>query len=273
MHTVRRIDHDSPVPYYYQLKQILAQEIETGRYEPGDKLPSEHDLCEAFKVSRTVVRQALNELEMEGLLRRRKGRGSFVMPKKVAESLFQNLTGLYEDVTARGGILRSEVRQLERVPAPVPVAAELGLHENANVIVLDRLRFVNGVPWVVVVTYLPYELCPQLLQENMEDQSLYAVLEQKYGIRIAYGRRSVEATTATATVARALAIEERDPILMLRSTSYDEDNRPVEHFVAHHRGDLSRFEVNLVRRRNEGSSVPGVVPTMVTDDVSDGDRT
>jgi GntR family transcriptional regulator len=272
MHTTRRVDHDSPVPFYYQLKEILAEEIETGRYEPGDKLPSEHDLCEAFKVSRTVVRQALNELEMEGLLRRRKGRGSFVLPKKVSESLFQNLTGLYEDVAARGGILRSEVRHLERVPAPIPVAAELGLQEGDSVIVLDRLRFVNGVPWVVVATYLPYELCPQLLQEDMEDQSLYAVLEQKYGIRIAYGRRSVEATTATATVARALAIEERDPILLLRSTSYDEDNRPVEHFVAHHRGDLSRFEVNLVRRRNEGSSVPGVVPTMVTDDLSDGDR-
>ena len=168
--------------------------------------------------------------------------------------------------------MRSEVRQLERVPAPIPVAAELGLREGDSVIVLDRLRFVNGVPWVVVATYLPYELCPQLLQEDMEDQSLYAVLEQKYGIRIAYGRRSVEATTATATVARALAVEERDPILLLRSTSYDEDDRPVEHFVAHHRGDLSRFEVNLVRRRNEGSGVPGVVPTMVTDTVADGDR-
>jgi GntR family transcriptional regulator len=202
MYTTRRIDHDSPVPFYYQLKQILVEEIETGRYEPGDKLPSEHDLCQAFTVSRTVVRQALNELEMEGLLRRRKGRGTFVMPKKVSESLFQNLTGLYEDVVARGGMLRSEVRQLERVPAPIPVAAELGLREGDSVIVLDRLRLVNGMPWVVVTTYLPYELCPRLLQEDMEAQSLYAVLEQKYGIRIAYGRRSVEATAATATVAR-----------------------------------------------------------------------
>jgi GntR family transcriptional regulator len=69
-----------------------------------------------------------------------------------------------------------------------------------------------------------------------------------------------------------LAIEERDPILLLRSTSYDEDDRPVEYFVAHHRGDLSRFEVNLVRRRNEGSGVPGVVPTMVTDAASERDR-
>src|SRR3712207_7726635 len=84
---------------------------------------------------------------------------------------FQNLTGLYEDVAARGGMLRSKVRQLERVPAPIPVAVELGLREEDSVIVLDRLRFVNGVPWVVVATYLPYELCPQLLQEDMEDQS------------------------------------------------------------------------------------------------------
>jgi GntR family transcriptional regulator len=272
MHTTRRIDHDSPVPFYYQLKQILVEEIGTGRYDPGDKLPSEHDLCQTFEVSRTVVRQALNEVEMEGLLRRRKGRGTFVMPKKVSESLFQNLTGLYEDVSARGGRLRSEVRQLERIPALMPVAAELGLREGDSVIVLDRLRFVNGVPWVVVATYLPYELCPQLLQEEMEDQSLYAVLEQKYGIRIAYGKRSVEATKATATVARDLAIEERDCVLLLRSTSYDEDDRPVEYFVAQHRGDLSRFEVNLVRRRNEGSGVPGVVPTMATDAVSDGDH-
>src|ERR671914_2399761 len=137
MYTTRRIDHDSPVPFYYQLKQILVEEIETGHYESGDKLPSEHDLCQAFKVSRTVVRQALNELEMEGLLRRRKGRGTFVMPKKVSESLFQNLTGLYEDVAARGGTLRSEVRQLERVPASGSVATELSLEERDAVIVLD----------------------------------------------------------------------------------------------------------------------------------------
>src|SRR4028118_815300 len=134
MHTIRRIDHDSPVPFYYQLKQILAEEIETGRYEPGDKLPGEHDLCVAFKVSRTVVRQALNELEMEGLLRRRKGRGTYVMPKKVSESLFQNLTGLFEDVAARGGMLRSEVRQLERVPAPMPAAAGSGVGGGGGVL-------------------------------------------------------------------------------------------------------------------------------------------
>lgn len=260
MNTVRRIDKGSPVPYYYQLEQALVAEIEAGRYGPGDRLPGEHEMCGTFEVSRTVVRQALAELEAEGWLRKERGRGTFVAHRKVSERLFQSLTGLYEDVVSRGGTLRSEVRRLERVPARGSMAARLGLEEGEPVIVLDRVRFVNGVRWVVVTTYLPHELCPRLLQEDMEHQSLYAVLEEKYGVRISYGRRSVEATLASAAVARALGIGERDPVLLLGSTSYGEDDRPIEHFVAHHRGDLSRFEVNLVRRRDNGSGVPSEVP-------------
>jgi GntR family transcriptional regulator len=269
MGSVHSIDRNSPVPYYYQLKGFLAGEIEEGSYAPGDRLPGEHELCEAFGVSRTVVRQALAELEAQGLVRRYKGRGTFVAPKKVSESLFQSLTGLHEDVTARGGTLRSEVRRLERVPAPDWVAEELGLGEGDDVIVLDRLRFVDGVPWVVVATYLPYSLCPGLLDEDMRDRSLYALLEDGYGVRISHGRRSVEAVAAAAPVARALGIEERDPILLLRSTSYAEDDTPIEHFVAHHRGDLSRFEVNLLRRRDAaGGAGNGSVPTMIVRDAS-----
>jgi GntR family transcriptional regulator len=264
MNTARHINHDSPVPYYYQLKQILLEEINAGRYKPDHRLPGEHELCRTFGVSRTVVRQALAELETEGWLRKRKGRGTFVAPKKVTEHLFQNLTGLYEDVAARSGTLRSEVRRLERIPPPGWVASELGLKEGEPVVILDRLRFVNEVPWVLVSTYLPYRLCPRLLDEDMEEQSLYAVLEEKYGIEIAYGRRSVEAVAATAAVAAALNMEEGDPVLLLRSTSYGEDDTPIEHFVAHHRGDLSRFEVNLLRKRNsERSGFADGRPTMI----------
>jgi GntR family transcriptional regulator len=264
MAPTRRIDQDSPVPYYYQLEQILIGDIESGHYKPGDRLPSEHELCATFDVSRTVVRQALTELETGGWLQRRKGRGTFVAPRKVPEYLFQNLTGLYEDVAARGGVLRSDVRQLERIAAPAPVAAELEINEGDPVIVLDRLRFVDELPWVVAITYIPYELCPQLLEEDMSTQSLYGVLEDKYGIKISYGRRSVESIRAPAAVVRALGIRYGAPSLKLHSTSYDEHSRPVEHFVAHHRGDLSRFEVYLVRRR--GATVPrgaNGVPTMV----------
>lgn len=258
------IDRRSPIPFYYQLKQILVAEIESGRFEEGDRLPGEHELCSTFDVSRTVVRQALSELEGEGWLTRRKGRGTFVAPRKVSESLFQSLTGLHEDVTARGGVLRSEVRRRESMPASAGIAAELGINEGEPIILLDRLRLVDGVPWVRVVSYLPHALCPRVLEEDLEHGSLYALLEGACGVKISHGRRTVEAVAASAEVAGALGMEERDPVLLLRSTSYGEDGRPVEHFVAHHRGDLSRFEVNLLRRRGDnGSGAPVGAPTMI----------
>ncbi|MFD0854044.1 GntR family transcriptional regulator, partial [Actinomadura adrarensis] len=91
------IDRRSPLPYYAQLKQLLIVRLETGM-EPGSRLPGEMTLCEEYGVSRTVVRQALDELEAEGRIVRRKGQGTFAAARKTDETLFQSLTGLYEDV-------------------------------------------------------------------------------------------------------------------------------------------------------------------------------
>ncbi|SDM20749.1 GntR family transcriptional regulator [Nonomuraea jiangxiensis] len=247
--TRQRLDRESFVPMYYQLQQALIQDMDAGMHRPGDRLPSESELCDSYGVSRTVVRQALRELEISGRIVRRKGQGSFVALPKTSELLVQSLTGLHEDVTSRGGTMRSDVRRLERVPATPEVAAELGIAPGDPVIVLDRLRFVNEVPWVTVVTYLPYALCPRLLEEDLTQQSLYALLEDGYGVEISWGRRRVEAVPAPAAVARALEIRRGSPILLLSSTSYAPDGRPVEYFVASHRGDLSRFEVRLERRK------------------------
>ena len=268
------IDKKSPMPYYYQLKQIITAEVEAEHYKPGDRLPSEHELCRMFGISRTVVRQALIELETEGWLRREKGRGAFVAPKKTTGYIFQGLTSLTEDISARGGTLWSEVRHLERLPAPSAAAQELGLDVGDPVIVLDRLRFVDGSPWVSATAYLPYDLCPQLLEEDMTTQSLYSTLENKYGINIDRGRRSVEAARAPATVAQALGIKQGAPVLLLHGTAYNDARRPIEHFVEYHRGDLSRFEVNLVRRRLENGPGMSLAPIMVprATDKRDGAR-
>ena len=268
-----RIDKNSPIPYYYQLKQIIVGGVEEGSFEPGDRLPSEHDLCRTFGVSRTVVRQALAELETEGWLRRQKGRGAFVAPKKATGYIFQGLTGLYEDVTARGSTLRSDVRRLERIPASASVAKELGLDEGDPVIVLGRLRYVDGVPWVSATAYLPYDLCPGLLKEDLTNQSLYSTLENKYGVNIDHGRRSVEAVRVPAAVARALGIKYGAPVLLLHGTAYDDQGRAIEHFVEHHRGDLSRFEVNLVRHRRENGREVSLAPMMVAQAAVEGNGT
>jgi GntR family transcriptional regulator len=242
------IDRSSPLPFYHQLKQILLADLRDRGLSPGDRLPGDHELCATYDVSRTVVRQALSELETEGVIERIKGRGTFVAPQRTSEHLVQTLSGLFEDVAARGSRLRSEVRRLETVPADGPIAALLELEPGAPVIVLERLRFVDDEPWVLVTTYLPYALAPGLLDDDLTDSSLYALLENRYGISLTHGRRAVEAAVASDTLAAALAIAPGAPVLVLRSTSRSGD-RPVEVFVAYHRGDRSRFEVTLQRSR------------------------
>ncbi len=240
------IDRTSPLPYYHQLKQILLSDLREKDLAPGDRLPGDHELCATFDVSRTVVRQALAELETEGVIVRVKGRGTFVAPQKTSEHLVQSLTGLYEDVAARGSHLRSQVRRQEVVPADEQIATQLELEPGAPVVVVERLRFVDDEPWVLATTYLPDGVAPGLVDEDLSDQSLYALLEQRYDVRLTHGRRGVEAAVAGTALAADLAISPGDPVLVLRSTSYAGD-RPVEMFVAYHRGDRSRFEVVLQR--------------------------
>jgi GntR family transcriptional regulator len=246
----RELDRSSPIPYYFQLQQILRELIEQGEPKEGERLPGEHQLCESFAVSRTVVRQALGELENEGLVERHKGRGTFVAKKKLPDFLVQELTGLYEEALTHGRRIESTVRKLECVPAGGVIARELGLTEGDPVILLDRVRNIDGELWTANTTYLPYDLCPELLNEDMTEQSLYELLERKYEITIATARRSVEAILASKSIAKALGISEGTAVLVLRSTSFAADERPIEYFVSYYPGEKSLFSVTLNRRND-----------------------
>lgn len=245
--TARRIDRSSPLPYYFQLKQILLDHIHGEDLGPGDRLPGDFALCETYGVSRTVVRQALAELEVEGVVTRSKGRGTFVTEYPTGQGLIASLTGLYEDVTALGLTVRSEVKKIGVAPADDAVASLLELRLGDPVVHIERLRLVDGEPWVYAVTDIPASIVPGLENEDLAEQSLYALMESKYGIRIVRGRRGVEADLAGTRMARLLGVRRSDPLLVLRSVSVDADNVPVERFVAYHRADRSRFEVDLER--------------------------
>src|SRR5512146_367825 len=97
-----RINFSSNIPYYVQLIEVLKSQIAHEVWKPGQQIPGEPELCKIYGISRTVVRQALSEMEREGLIERRKGKGTFVALPKISESLAQKLTGFYEDMVARG---------------------------------------------------------------------------------------------------------------------------------------------------------------------------
>ena len=245
------IDRSSPVPYYHQLKALLRDEIESGRWAPGMQIPSEPELCRLLDVSRTVVRQALGALEHERLLRRRKGRGTFVAEPKIRGRLVQSLTGFHDDMTAQGRAPRTMVLRQELVPAGRTVAQRLGIGIGTTVVALERVRSVDDEPIVLTTTYLPADLVAGLEAIELTDRSLYQTLADRFALHIDRGRRSVESIAAGDEIAARLELEPSDPVLFLRSVTYLADGRAIEYYEAWHRGDRSVLEVELVRQPNE----------------------
>jgi GntR family transcriptional regulator len=242
------INFDSHIPYYLQLIDILKEKVQLAEWIPGDQIPGEQDLCEQYQVSRTVVRQALRELEYEGVISRQKGKGTFISLPKISEGLVQKLTGFYQDMVERGLKPGTKVLHQNVIPANDKIARFLNIKIGDQVIDIQRLRFINEEPIQLVTTYIPYSICPELANVDLTNRSLYEFLEKECGIVLAKGHRYIEAVLASEHEAALLGIERGAPLLLLDSVSFSDNGQPVEYYHALHRGDRSRFEVELVRR-------------------------
>lgn len=262
------VDRDSPIPYYVQVRDTLQEYIQNGHWQPGDQLPGEPELCRMFNVSRTVIRQALKDLEIKGLLYREKGKGTFVAEPKISESLIQKLTGFYQDMVDQGYMPVTQVLKQASVPATRKIAHYLQIEPNTPIVEIERLRSVQQTPIQLVTTYIPYALCPALLEEDLTNQSLYTFLEEQCQIMIVRGHRSIEAVAANEYEAELLNVNQGSPLIMLDSVSYLQDGTPVEYYHALHRGDRTRFEVELVRLKIAGDQP--VIPEHELKNLSSG---
>jgi GntR family transcriptional regulator len=244
---VSAIDKDVPIPYHYQLREILRHEIMSGQWPVNDKIPSERELCEAFRVSRPTVREALEALVEEGLLRRERGKGTFVAEPKIEVGLLQTPFGFSDSMQAQGFTFTTHILNIAVDMATPVVARELRLGAGEPVIVLERLRSIFDEPILTVTSYLPQSLFPGLIEQNFERVSLYHLLRTAYGMTMARARRYMEAVPAPRQEAELLGLKIGAPLMLIASTTFSEDNVPFEHYVAYHRGDRARFLVESFR--------------------------
>jgi GntR family transcriptional regulator len=256
MEKKQSIDFESHIPYYLQLIELLKEQILQQKWVPGDQIPGEQDLGETYGISRTVIRQALRELELEGIITRHKGKGTFVAWPKINEGLIHKLTGFYQDMLDRGIKPSTKVLHQNITSASEKVAQFLKIDPGTEVIDVQRLRYVNDEPIQLVTSYIPYHICPSLATIDLTDRSLYQFLETECGIFLARGRRYIEAISASGPEAALLEVESGAPLLILESISYAEGDLPIEYYHALHRGDRSRFEVELVRSRDQNQEIP-----------------
>lgn len=240
-----RIDRDSELPFYHQLKHLLTQRVRAEGLTGGARFWSEHELCQAYGLSRSVVRQALGELEAEGFIERMRGKGTFLVGAKEEQGMARSAGGLHDLAARSGRSVSSLVLRQEVVPAGDAVAEALELPLGEPVTLVERVRSVDGEPWAITTTWLPTARFPGLESLDLTHDSLYAHLREDHGVRFGEARRSLEAGAASQHAATHLGVPLGAPGLVLRSTIRDVAGLPVETFIAFHRGDRSRFEVVL----------------------------
>jgi len=235
---------DAVAPKYYWLKRILRDRI--AQLNPGDAIPSESELCQAYEISRTTVRKAIGDLIQEGLVYTMQGKGAFVAPRKLLSAWAQKTAGLFADMTERGFKVSMLVLHKALVLPEETVRGELRLAVGETVLRLVRLRFVDGKPFDIVTNFIPVRLFPGIENEDFEHYSLYAILRGKYGAHFERGVRLVEAGACSPEEARLLKVKAQSPILITHSTMYDDLGQPVEYGIGHQRGDAAQIVINVI---------------------------
>lgn len=239
------VDKETPIPLYYQLKRRIQDMIEVGVLQVGDLLPTESELCECLSVSRPTVRQALNDLVLEGYLTRKKGKGTFVSKPKIDIRFFQKLESFDHEMKQKGLTPSTKVISLRKIPAIEHVNNILDLEPDEPLILLVRLRFANNEPMVYLDTHIPCNQYPDMLFQDFAAHSFYDCMERFYNARIFRVVREIEAVNANRREAELLDIDVGKAVCLVKTVGYTEDGTPVEYSVARYRGDRNKFSVEL----------------------------
>lgn len=242
------IDKSSPLPLYYQVKQIILDQIAQGILKPGDPLPTETALCESCNVSRPTVRQAISELANEGHVRKEKNVGTFVTYPK----MYSDLIDLYKvkdiefsDMNIEHVIMR--VLKMELRAATAKEAGKLQIEEGAEILFLVRQRVMGGFVAYSMETCLRYPLCKLAYQrEALEAQSLYALLAQHDDTKLGRISRELDAVSATSAEAKLLDINKGDPVLRCVNICYSEKNDiPIIYDIVKYAGGKNKLTLRF----------------------------
>ena len=241
------LDEESHVPLWYQLAQLMRTAIRTGEFQPGEMLPSEAGLNQRFGVSRTTSRAALNSLQDQGYIRRRSGRGSIVLPVRLDQPL-SFLRSFADDMRARNlqpGYVTHSVRE---VTADIEVTEAFGLAPGSTVLKINRTLLADKTPMAFSVVTLNFHALPPgplPTIADLDSGSLYEWLRTQHGTRLVCGNESIEAAQAGDSIARAWSVAPESPILVVRRTSLDSNNVPIEYAIIKYDAARYRLQIEL----------------------------
>lgn len=236
----------SAVPLYAQLRERLRARIADGSYPQGARLPAESEISAIFGVSRITVRQALGDLQKDGLIVKAPGKGSFVARRTPSQDL-SRLEGFGEAMSRQGHqIVNRVLSHLDTAASPL-VAARLGLAPGAPVTEVRRVRYLDRQPVSFEVTYLPPAVGQRLRKENLAERDIFLILEVDYGIALGHADIQIGAMGADPALATALGVAPGAALLRIERLTWTADGQPLDFEYLHVRGEAFQYGLRLPR--------------------------
>lgn len=243
MELINREDHQK---LYLQLYDILKKKIENNEWPVGSQIPTEDELCKMFNVSRATVRTAILELVRQGYLKRQQGKGTFVYKSTTSEGLTM-LTN-FRELMFEEGLIFSTNLLVRTVMMPVDnLDVKLDIPKDKHIIYIKRLRLIDNEPILLQETYIPYHICPLLLEDDIENNSLFDLFDKKYGIKITGVRNHIEIAYLTADEARLIGLPEGTATILLHQYFYSGETL-VMYSCSLKRTDKFKFLIDFERK-------------------------
>lgn len=240
------VDKKSPIPAYFQLRNILLKKIESGEYAVGSLIPSERDLVESFGISRMTVRQALGQLVLEGVLHSEQGRGTFVSRSTLEQ---KNVMGFSEAIRQRGLEPGARVLRFASAEADAEASQALGLASGEKVHILKRLRLASLAPVGIEEDTLPARNFPGLEKLDLTS-SLYRLIRAEYSYTVGYVDNVVEASRPTKEERELLELAPGIPVIRVTGVNYAESGLRLFYERAVYRSDEYKCSMRVYINRN-----------------------
>lgn len=235
-----KLDEKNSMPLYLQLKNTIKGLIDRGEIEQGEKILSEHELCEKYNVSRITVRNALSELEEEGYLVKKQGKGTFATKPKLFRPL-QDSVGFTDSCKAAGMESSSLVLKREILPLNDDMKEQLALDDDDQLLYIQRLRLANGEPLMIENNYYSYKHYGFLMDEPLTG-SLYELLATKKGIVCDRSLKTViTVTSASGELVKLLQVSIGAPLFVMVGVMGDEHETPVHYSLQYIVGEKYSF--------------------------------
>lgn len=236
------IDKGAFKPIYLQIKDILHERIVSGTYETGNKIPSENQLAQEFQVTRSTIRNAIKELKNDGYLHSIKGKGILVNPPKIEQSLLK-FYSFGRDISKISNDSSSKIIHIRKIPGSEDLLEKL--KKKDPVYEMIRVRYLNEVPLILESSYIPESFANDLLSYDLENNSLYDILEKINATKITHAVESLEPTISNSFESHLLHIPLHSPVFKTERVTYILDMVPLEVRKSLIRGDKFKFTTVL----------------------------